>query len=153
MSVYRKFVDWLTIINGLRIPVGNLGLSRTSMPQIDSDKTEDFIAYLQNQDIEVESKMFHIDRLRLTQNEMNKMKIWKIMQAFRHKKKAPPIWVTADHYVVDGSHRYVAALNIDDRQKIKGYHVPMNALDFIKVANKFNGIKHRTISDNGNAFQ
>ncbi|AIX13092.1 hypothetical protein HWB57_gp095 [Erwinia phage vB_EamM-Bue1] len=153
MSMYRTFVDWLTIINGLRIPVGNLGLSRTSMPQIDSDKTEDFITYLQNQDITVEDRMFSLDRLRLTQNEMNKMKIWKMMKGIRAKKKIQPIWVTSDYYVVDGSHRFVAALNIDDRKKIKGYHVAMPALEFIKVANKFTGIRHRTVSDAGNTFQ
>lgn len=153
MSMYRSFVDWLTIINGLRIPVGNLGLSRTSMPQIDADKTDDFISFLQGQDIAVETRMFGLDRLRLTQNEMNKMKIWKMMKGIRSKKKIQPIWVTSDNYVVDGSHRFVAALNIDDRQKIKGYHVPMNALDFIKVANKFSGVRHRTVSDAGNTFQ
>lgn len=152
-SLYRSFVDWMTIINGLRIPVGNLGLSRTSMPQIDSDKTEDFIKYLEQKGIPVESRMRSLAKLRLTQNEMNKMKVWKLMKSFRSKKKVQPIWVTMDDYVVDGSHRFVAALNVDDRQKIKSYVVPIPALDFIKIANKFSGIRHRTVSDSGNTFQ
>jgi hypothetical protein len=55
--------------------------------------------------------------------------------------------VSSDNYVVDGSHRYVAALNMDDRQRIKVYKVDMPALEFFKVAKQFKGVKYRTVSD------
>ncbi|WPJ72203.1 hypothetical protein DEEACLCL_00186 [Salmonella phage CRW-SP2] len=142
-----SFVDWLNIINGLRIPVGNLGLSRSSMPQIDDDKQQDFHDYLEANGVSIEAGQIPIGSLRLTQNEVNKMKVWKLMKAIRNKKPIGRVWVSSDNYVVDGSHRYVAALNIDGKQRMKVYKVDMPALEFVKLAKKFNGVKFRTVSD------
>lgn len=143
-----SFVDWLNIINGLRIPVGNLGLSRSSMPQIDDDKQQDFHDYLEANGVSIEAGQVPIGSLRLTQNEVNKMKVWKLMKAIRNKKPIGRVWVSSDNYVVDGSHRYVAALNIDGKQRMKVYKVDMPALEFVKLAKKFKGVKFRTVSDN-----
>lgn len=142
-----SFVDWLNIINGLRIPVGNLGLSRSSMPQIDDDKQQDFHDYLEANGVSIEAGQVPIGTLRLTQNEINKMKVWKLMKAIRNKKPIGRVWVSSDNYVVDGSHRYVAALNIDGKQRMKVYKVNMPALEFVKLAKKFHGVKYRTVSD------
>lgn len=143
-----SFVDWLNIINGLRIPVGNLGLSRSSMPQIDDHKQQDFHDYLEANGVSIEAGQVPIGSLRLTQNEVNKMKVWKLMKAIRNKKPIGRVWVSSDNYVVDGSHRYVAALNIDGKQRMKVYKVDMPALEFVKLAKKFKGVKFRTVSDN-----
>lgn len=142
-----SFVDWLNIINGLRIPVGNLGLSRTSMPQIDDDKQKDFHDYLEANGATIDATQVPIGTLRLTQNEINKMKVWKLMKAIRNKKSIGRVWVSSDNYVVDGSHRYVAALNIDGKQRMKVYKVDMPAMEFVKLAKKFHGVKYRTVSD------
>lgn len=142
-----SFIDWLNIINGLRIPVGNLGLSRSSMPQIDDDKQQAFHDYLEELGITIDAGQVPIKSLRLTQNEINKMKVWKIMKNIRNKKPMGRVWVSSDNYVVDGSHRYVAALNMDDRQRIKVYKVDMPAMEFVKVAKQFKGVKFRTVSD------
>lgn len=144
---FNSFIDWMNIINGLRIPVGNLGLSRSSMPQIDDDKQDAFRAYLEDLGLEIEDKQVPIGSLRLTQNEVNKMKVWKIMKAIRAKKPMGRIWVSSDNYVVDGSHRYVAALNMDGKQRLKVHKVDLPAMELVKVAKKFQGVKFRTVSD------
>lgn len=143
----RSFIDWMAIINGLKIPVGNLGLSRSSMPQIDDDKQDAFQAYLDELGVTVTPGQVPIRDLRLTQNEINKQKVWKIMQSIRHKKSIGRVWVSSDNYVVDGSHRFVASYNMDGKQRMKVYRVDMPALEFVKLANKFKGVKHRTVSD------
>lgn len=143
-----SFIDWLNIINGLRIPVGNLGLSRSSMPQIDADKQQDFHDYLEANGVTIDASQVPIRTLRLTQNEINKMKVWKIMKQIRNKKPMGRVWVSSDNYVVDGSHRFVAALNMDGKQRMKVYKVDLPAMEFVKLARQFNGVRYRTVSDN-----
>lgn len=142
-----SFIDWLNIINGLRIPVGNLGLSRSSMPQIDTDKQEDFHKYLEDNGVSIDAVQVPIKMLRLTQNEINKMKVWKIMKQIRNKKPMGRVWVSSDNYVVDGSHRFVAALNMDGKQRMKVYKVDLPAMEFVKLAKQFQGVRYRTVSD------
>lgn len=142
-----SFVDWMNIINGLRIPVGNLGLSRSSMPQIDDDKQTAFHDYLEANGVTIDKGQVPIRTLRLTQNEINKTKVWKIMKNIRNKKPMGRVWVSSDNYVVDGSHRYVAALNMDNKQRMKVYKVDLPALEFVKLAREFQGVKYRTVSD------
>lgn len=142
-----SFIDWLNIINGLRIPVGNLGLSRSSMPQIDVDKQQDFHDYLEANGVTIDASQVPIRTLRLTQNEINKMKVWKIMKQIRNKKPMGRVWVSSDNYVVDGSHRFVAALNMDGKQRMKVYKVDLPAMEFVKLARQFNGVRYRTVSD------
>ncbi|AFU64213.1 hypothetical protein DLA51_13940 [Salmonella enterica] len=142
-----SFIDWMNIINGLRIPVGNLGLSRSSMPQIDTDKQEDFHKYLEDNGVSIDAAQVPIKMLRLTQNEINKMKVWKIMKQIRNKKPMGRVWVSSDNYVVDGSHRFVAALNMDGKQRMKVYKVDLPAMEFVKLAKQFQGVRYRTVSD------
>ncbi|AFO10407.1 hypothetical protein M1Y69_003561 [Salmonella enterica] len=142
-----SFIDWMNIINGLRIPVGNLGLSRSSMPQIDTDKQEDFHKYLEDNGVSIDAAQVPIKMLRLTQNEINKMKVWKIMKQIRNKKPMGRVWVSSDNYVVDGSHRFVAALNMDGKQRMKVYKVDLPAMEFVKLAKQFHGVRYRTVSD------
>ena len=142
-----SFIDWLNIINGLRIPVGNLGLSRSSMPQIDADKQQDFHDYLEANGVTIDASQVPIRTLRLTQNEINKMKVWKIMNQIRNKKPMGRVWVSSDNYVVDGSHRFVAALNMDGKQRMKVYKVDLPAMEFVKLSRQFNGVRYRTVSD------
>ncbi|AEN94205.1 hypothetical protein SFP_0110 [Salmonella phage SFP10] len=142
-----SFIDWMNIINGLRIPVGNLGLSRSSMPQIDAGKQEDFHKYLEDNGVSIDAAQVPIKMLRLTQNEINKMKVWKIMKQIRNKKPMGRVWVSSDNYVVDGSHRFVAALNMDGKQRMKVYKVDLPAMEFVKLAKQFQGVRYRTVSD------
>lgn len=143
-----SFIDWMNVINGLKIPVGNLGLSRSSMPQIDAEKQDDFHKYLEANGVTVDSSQIPIKSLRLTQNEINKTKVWKIMKQIRNKKSMGRVWVSSDNYVVDGSHRFVAALNMDGKQRMKVHKVDLPAMDFVRLAREFNGVRYRTVSDN-----
>lgn len=143
----RGFLDYMTIINGLIIPVGNLGLSRSSMPQIDSNQTQEFAKYLQDNGLEVAEEFVRIGSLRLTQNEVNKMKIWKVMKAIRNKKKIERVWVTSDNYVIDGSHRFIAMMNINAKGKMQIRRINAPVHEVLKLSRKFSGVKYRTVSD------
>lgn len=149
--MFGGFIDYMTIINGLIIPLGNLGLTRSSMPQIDHDKTDEFIAYLEANGAKVSEESVRISSLRLTQNEVNKMKIWKVMKAIRNKKKIHRVWVSSDNYVIDGSHRFIAAYNANPKGRLQVRRVDLPVLELLKLSRRFNGVKYRTIS--GNRFE
>lgn len=144
----KTFADFLTIINSLRVPVGNLGVSRQSMPQL--DEPEKFKKALDNIDVSYRSTTVPISSLRLTQGEVNKTKIWKLMKLLRNKKAFPPIFVSSDNFVLDGSHRYVAKLNKNPKGKMEVVQIDMdirNLLQTIKANRLMFGARYRSLSD------
>ncbi|MCK5019979.1 MAG: ParB N-terminal domain-containing protein [Candidatus Peribacteraceae bacterium] len=138
--------DFITIFNGLTLPVGNLGVSRNQMPQIDTDKRENFIQYISNQGITIETDTVPVMNLSLTQAEINKLKIMKLMRSIRQKKIQTPVFISNDNYILDGSHRMVALLNINKRAKIPVIRIDMKMLDLLPLAKRFPGVRYRTYS-------
>lgn len=143
----RIIQDILTVVNNLLLPVGNLGYTRNSMPQIDHDRVDDFIAYLQEKGIEVNLVKVKCSTLRLTQNEINKLKVFEVIQLIRKKKKMDPFFYSKDRYVLDGSHRFVGQLNVDPEKPVVAWRVECPMMELLKIANQFPGVRHRTVSD------
>lgn len=139
--------DILTVINNLILPVGNLGYTRGSMPQIDSDRVDEFIEYLHQNGVEVSPVKVRTKMLRLTQNEVNKLKVFEVMQRLRKGYKLPPFFYSKDYYVLDGSHRFVGQFNLDKEKPVPAWKVDMPMQQLIKLANLFSGVRHRTVSD------
>ena len=112
--------DFLTSRNGLNVPVGNLGIPRSAMPQIkDFKRFEDDLKAFDAKVIQ--NKRVRVGDIKLTQNEINKDKVFKLMIQYRKKNIRtrggvdidgfPPV-ISSDHFVLDGTHRHVAMLNI-----------------------------------------
>ncbi|CAL9977834.1 hypothetical protein VPHK469_0029 [Vibrio phage K469] len=145
----KFFGDILTVINNLFVPVGSLGVSRRMMPQIDDDRHEKFLSALDAHDVEYSRKEIHTQKLRLTQNEVNKMKVWKLMRILRNKKGLKRVFVSSDNYILDGSHRLVAKLNTNKMGKMKTIQIDMKALELLRLirdnSTEF-GVKYRTYS-------
>ncbi|AXC34403.1 hypothetical protein [Vibrio phage YC] len=149
MSITSAAVDLITLINGLKVPVGSLGMTRQSMPQIDDDKLDRFIDELAERQIDMSEETVNVSELRLMQAEINKHKIWALMRVLRSKKGLRPIIITRDDYVLDGSHRMVAKLNKGPRTKIKVIRINMNALALVRMINSDRhsfGVRYRSYS-------
>lgn len=142
----KQFTDFLTLMNKIMVPVGNYGIPRSSMPQIDSDLVPDFMEYLEDNEVELSFTKIRAHQLSLTQSEVNKMKVWKLMKIAR-KKKLNRIFVSRDGYVLDGSHRMVAALNVDRNYPVSVILVNLPILKLVKLAKRFNGVRFRNVSD------
>lgn len=127
----RLIADILTVVNSLRVPAGNLGVSRRAMPQIDGKKVERFVNQMREDGVDVVKTKVPILSLRLTQNEINKMKVFKIMKGIRKTGNCFPIFISRDNFVIDGSHRMVAKLNINKHDKIDVRRIEMDALDIL----------------------
>ncbi|QZI90485.1 hypothetical protein MYOV003v1_p0161 [Vibrio phage 207E48.1] len=148
-NTMKFFGDILTVINNLFVPVGSLGVSRRAMPQIDDDRHEKFLQALESREIEYERKSIQTQQLRLTQNEVNKMKVWKLMRVLRNKKGLHPVFVSSDNYILDGSHRLVARLNTNKLGKMKTIQIDMKALELLQLIRQNQtefGVKYRTYS-------
>ena len=139
--------DILTVVNNLILPVGNLGYTRNSMPQIDHDQIPHFLEYLAGCGIDVKPVRVATKDLRLTQNEINKLKVFEVMQKLRKGAKMEPFFYSKDRYVLDGSHRFVGQYNLDSEKKVPAWRVDMSMQQLLKVANAFPGVRHRTVSD------
>lgn len=96
--------------NMILAPVGNLGVSRSAMPQIDGKFREDFIEWMQGCGIKVTTVRVPARSLKLVQGEYNRDKVGAIID--NGLTAGQPIFVSADGYVIDGNHRLIAHLNI-----------------------------------------
>lgn len=139
-------------LNSLMLPVGGLVYSRSQMPQIPEANKNTYLNYFKNRGISVKPKVVKLSSLRLTQNEINKVKVWKLMQAIRENKKRfrsmPKIIVSADNYIVDGSHRFVAALNLDEWDEIEVWKIDLPIKEILEMSSHLVGIvEYRTVSD------
>lgn len=142
--------DLNTIINGLNVPVGNLGLTRSQMPQFDSQ--DKLTKALNSSGIKFTIDSTKLADLRLTQSEINKTKVFKLMRKIKSNgtNSMPPIVVSNDGYVLDGSHRFVAKYNRSKKGSIPTITVDSSALDFISLVKNNSasfGATYRNLSD------
>ncbi len=143
----------LQLINNIKLPAGTQGYMRSEMPQIDSKQISRLKEFLKDNDVEFYNKKIKVNKLKLTQNEVNKMKIFKMMQLIRKKKGLKGrILVSGDqpfNFVLDGSHRFAAYYNMSEKKydSIDAMVIDLPVRDAVELLNTFSGVKHRTASD------
>lgn len=148
--------DYLTSRNGLLVPTGNLGISRSQMPQI--KHFDRFKSILNGYGVSVGKKRRRVGDIKMIQNEINKDKVFKLMMDYRKNNKRtrggvdfpgnPPV-LSSDGYVLDGTHRFVAMYNINKN----AYHdftvvdMPAKELyELVRNDNKFfNVVEYKSV--------
>lgn len=161
LSVINAFTvkDYLTSRNGLLTPTGNLGISRSQMPQIkDFDR---FKKIMNSYGVKVYKSRRRIGDFKMTQNEINKDKVFKLMMQYRKDNKRtrggvnfpghPPV-VSSDDFILDGTHRFVAMYNINRH----AYHdftvvdMPIKELyELVRNDRKFFGVvEYKSVVEN-----
>lgn len=106
MLSFTKFVTEKTVIGGFNIP-------RASMPQI-ADQ-ESFARYLEFLGVDVRFTKSHLSFLRPTQTEFDQEKVDAMSAPYG------AIIVSSDGYILDGHHRYFAAVADPDHDSIDTY--------------------------------
>lgn len=146
MLSFNTVTDALNVFNeNILVPTGNYGISRTAMPQI-SDQRK-FAAFMKTKfNVDTQFKQTRrVGDIHLLQNEINKAKILKLMTDIRVKvgknfsninDEFPPIIITSDGYVIDGSHRLVALFNVNRHARIQFTVLNIKARDFVEILNK-----------------
>jgi len=136
----------------LKIPKSKFNISRDKMPQITSDHIGDFLAGLKKKGIHHEVEHVPAGKLKPTQHNFDHSKIRDLMG--REWRETPGkakryMIVSKDHYVLDGHHRYLAALNQHgDKHKMEVMRVHTPMKDLLKHANSYKHAEYRKDTSN-----
>ena len=91
-----------------------MGITRDKMPQVKSDDYEDYKKYLKDNGITLRPQIVDAKDLKPMQKEFSDQGVEKQLQ--RNKEKGEginpkPLLASSDSYIIDGHHRWLAALN------------------------------------------
>ena len=89
-------------------PKDTLGIKRNEMPQIATDDYPEFMDYLKDNGATFKQETVPADSLKATQGEFSDQGVEKALTKRKLKKRTI---VSDDNYIIDGHHRWIAALN------------------------------------------
>ena len=114
----------------------SLGVSRDSMPQINSKDVGEFVKYLKDKGIEASSSLIDVSKIGMTQKDINVDKV-KDLLGVEKSNLAKPVIISKDNYILDGHHRVVALYNVDKNFKLKTIKIDLGIKDLLNVAREF----------------
>lgn len=124
-------------MSSLHIPESGLHIERQSLPQIKSEDVPSFLTWLRRvKKVKVTKGDVYVNSLRPSQGEFNTAKINQFMKSKRDQLKKPII-ISMDRYVLDGHHRWLALLNMDNKDTIPAIIVNLKILDLLAVAKEY----------------
>lgn len=126
----------------IEIPKIGMTFSRALMPQIDSDKLDDYLSYLKEKNIEYTKQKLPTKELKATQMEFDTDKVCEMMQSPSGNK---PIIVSSDGYILDGHHRWLADYNKNKDSSSKVVVVNLPILELMRISKYFNNVEHRPL--------
>ena len=129
------------------------GLPRVKMPQMNPEQTRDFIHHLEDKGYEVAKTHEYANRLRATQDELHGEKVARNMQKMiddPHERDVRLV-VSKDDYILDGHHRWAAAIALDARndrfnELMAVSRVNIGIVPLLREANRFTGGKGKVKS-------
>lgn len=117
--------DVISDTPGIYVPQNHLDVPREKMPQISDFEKMGFVDWLEEQGILVQFVDIPVALLRSVQNKIDLKKVERLMA----KPTAKAIIVSKDNFVIDGHHRWVAALNHDPHQMLPAYRINLSVHD------------------------
>lgn len=102
-------------------PKNTLGIKRSNMPQVKSNKYDDLVAYLESHDAHGRIRMIPAKDLNPIQGEFSEKGVLQSLQKFVNlgDSKAKPLITSSDNYIIDGHHRWLATMNTRPNEAIK----------------------------------
>ena len=119
-------------------PEDTMGIKRTEMPQVATKDYPEFMDYLKDSGAEFKKETVPAKTLKAVQGEFSDQGVEK---ALRKRKLKKASIVSSDNYIIDGHHRWVAALNTGQDVDIIRVNMPAKKLlqlvkDFSKTTYK-----------------
>lgn len=132
-------------MSALHLPQHGLNIDRSSLPQVQSKDVPDYLRWLTSvKHISYIHTEMPVAALYPSQGNFNPTKIKTFMtKGAEHLRK--PIIVSADHYVMDGHHRWIALLNLDPMGTIPAILVHAQALDLIAATKSYPKATTKTV--------
>lgn len=113
-----------------------VSIPRDQMPQIPSDSMPDFLAWCKQRGVVVTEERIEVDSLKPTQAEFRQERVDAIAEA----KLDDPLLVSDDDYILDGTHRWVKAVQLGRaEQNVLRIELPLH--DALRLMRGFPGAK------------
>jgi hypothetical protein len=123
-----------------------MGISRSVMPQIKHKHMKDFLEYLKDNGIKVKKVTLDPGKLKAIQGEFDKEKIAKNIEKLKVSgEKQKPIFVSDDGYVIDGNHRWLAALNAG--VSIDAFQANKKGKKVLDVTNRYSKVQRKELGE------
>lgn len=143
-----KYIETLKHVknNLIMAPTGNLGIPRSSMPQIDGKHREDFVDWIKSQGVKVRDVRVPAKSLKLAQGEYNRDKVGEIVAS--GSTGNAPIFVSKDGYVVDGNHRLIAHLNMPGSGKyLQVTELGLDIKSLLELISQYPNVRYRNLNN------
>ena len=129
-------------------PKDTMGIKRNQMPQVATKDYPEFMDYLKDNGAEFKKETVSAKSLKAVQGEFSDQGVEK---ALRKRKLKKASIVSSDNYIIDGHHRWVAALNTG--QDVDIIRVNMPAKELLELVKKFNKTTYKDIYTEGYKLQ
>ena len=130
---------------------GNLGISRSKMPQFRSQYQGAFIQSLIDQGIPVKNTRIAAGRLKATQRELNALTVLEMTVRYKSGMKqdlfSRPVLVSKDDFILDGHHRWATILTLSPGARVPVAKIEMPIRELLKVAEDSPLVQHSDIND------
>lgn len=121
--------DFKTFLREQTTEYSAFALPRTQMPQINN--MDHFINFIERLKISYSKTHGYVDHLKPTQYGYDEVKVAKLASELTNSSK--PIVVSSDGFILDGHHRYFAAIS-DDGMKLNQIIVELPLNKLLKLA-------------------
>lgn len=108
------------------------------MPQIKSYRVPEFEKYLEDEGYTLREGKAEVDKLKLTQADINMNKVIGMVHNINRIEKKFVI-VSSDNYILDGHHRIFAMQLAYPKQKVPIHKVNVKIRELLNLAHKFEG--------------
>ena len=123
-----------------------LGISRSNMPQVASKDMFELINFLSKKGVSTVKKTVAAKSLKATQVDFSKDKIVSAIDRFtKAEGVGKPLLVSADGYVIDGHHRWLAAYNTNSPVHV--YATNMKAKELIATLREFPKVFYKSVNE------
>ena len=147
-----KYGDEFKTLKELKIvkpdPKDTMGIKRNEMPQVATKDYPEFMDYLKDNGAEFKKETVPAKSLKAVQGEFSDQGVEK---ALRKRKLKKASIVSSDNYIIDGHHRWVAALNTG--QDVDIIRVNMPAKELLKLVKDFSKTTYKDIYTEGYKLQ
>ena len=121
-------------------------LPRNILPQIPSDKMEEFLEFVKNNEVSVKHGRAPIIKLKPIQSHINREKVEKIKKNAKTQKLSP-ILVSKEGFVIDGHHRWVAQRELEE-ETMDVILINATLKDVISLCYLFDGVQFKGLHEN-----
>ena len=127
-------------------PEDTLGVSRADMPQVHANHYPELFEYLKANGAKISKGNVAATELKAVQGEFSDEGVAKMMRKDNGKggtTRKKPLIVSADNYIIDGHHRWLAAYNLEEDIPIIKFSLPVKEL--LQLVHDFKHTTYRGI--------